>query len=39
VKGVWLVFTFRHVNGGTLRLLWNREDGRWRLVSHRLIAQ
>jgi hypothetical protein len=34
-----VVFTFRHVNGGTLGLLWNREDGRWRLVSYRLVTQ
>jgi hypothetical protein len=33
------VFTFRHEGGGALGLLWNREGGRWRLASYRLISQ
>jgi hypothetical protein len=33
------VFTFRVVNGGALGLLWNREEGRWRLVSYRVMTQ
>ena len=33
-----VVFTFRHVNGGTLGLLWEREGSRWRLVSYRLMT-
>ncbi len=33
------VFTFRHEGGGALGLLWNREGGRWRLASYRLMSQ
>ena len=33
------LFTFRRQSAGTLALLWNREGGRWRLVSYRLISQ
>jgi hypothetical protein len=34
-----VVFTFRREGGGTLGLLWNREGGRWRLASYRLMSQ
>jgi len=32
-------FSFNLENGGTMDLLWNREGGRWRLVSYRVIEQ
>lgn len=34
-----VIFTFRVEGGGTLALLWNREDGRWKIVSFRLLEQ
>lgn len=33
-----VLFAFRQENSGTVALLWNREDGRWRLVSYRLMT-
>jgi hypothetical protein len=33
-----VVFTFRIDGGGTLGLLWNREGGRWKIVSYQPLA-
>jgi hypothetical protein len=33
-----VLFTFRKEGSGTMALLWNREDQRWRLVSYRLLT-
>jgi hypothetical protein len=36
---VGVVFQFRQAGGGTFGLLWSREEGQWKLISYRLLAQ
>ena len=33
-----VIFTFRIDGGGTLGMLWNREGGRWKIVSYQPLA-
>jgi hypothetical protein len=33
-----VIFTFRIDGGGTLGLLWNREGGRWKIVSYQPLV-